>query len=123
MARWIQDPDTGKLIPAHEYTKPRHRVRGPGISSFQILPDVEPFVSPIDGTVISSRSKLRQHNERHGVVNFHEFDGVWEEKAAERRAFMDGTDKKAKADRIEDIKRAIENPKPAPEETVDTPLK
>jgi hypothetical protein len=36
-----------------------------------ILPDINAasgtFVSPIDGSVISSRSQLRAHNRRHGV--------------------------------------------------------
>ena len=122
MSRWIQDPDTGKLIPTEEYDKPRHKFRGPGISSFHIMPDVEPFVSPIDGAVITSRSKLREHNERHGVVNFHEFDGYWEEAEKKRTAVLNGTDKEARVDRIEDIKRAFEDPKPAPTETVDSPL-
>ena len=38
-----------------------------------ILPDIEqhygaPIISPIDGSVISSRSQLREHNIRHGVI-------------------------------------------------------
>jgi hypothetical protein len=36
-----------------------------------IMPDISEaggeFVSPIDGTLISSRSQLRAHNQRHGV--------------------------------------------------------
>jgi hypothetical protein len=31
------------------------------------VPDIKPFVSPIDQTVISSRSLLREHEQRHGV--------------------------------------------------------
>lgn len=34
----------------------------------KILGDIEPYVSPIDGTVISSRSGLRDHMKRHDVV-------------------------------------------------------
>ena len=34
----------------------------------QLMPDLaESFVSPVDGTVISSRSTLRAHNRRNGV--------------------------------------------------------
>ena len=36
--------------------------------------DIQPFVSPVDGTVISDRKQLREHNRRNNVVNTHEFD-------------------------------------------------
>lgn len=32
-----------------------------------LMTDITPFVSPIDGTEISSRSKLRAHEQKHGV--------------------------------------------------------
>lgn len=38
-----------------------------GGRSHQVLSDVEPFVSPIDRTVISSRSQIREHERVHGV--------------------------------------------------------
>lgn len=31
--------------------------------------DVQPFRSPVDGTIISSRAGLVAHNQRHGVTN------------------------------------------------------
>lgn len=31
------------------------------------VPDIAPFLSPVDRTVISSRSQLREHERRHGV--------------------------------------------------------
>ena len=72
------------------------------------MPDIEPFVSPVDGTHISSRSRLREHNERNNVVNFHEFDGVWEEKAAERRAIAENTHKPTKEARLKDVIAAVD---------------
>lgn len=39
---------------------------GPRSGAF-FMPDIKEFVSPIDGEVISSRSKLRAHERRHGV--------------------------------------------------------
>lgn len=36
--------------------------RAPGV-----MGDIKPFVSPIDGKEISSRSQLREHERRHGV--------------------------------------------------------
>lgn len=37
------------------------------ISCPVLMTDIKPFVSPIDGSEISSRSKLRAHEQRHGV--------------------------------------------------------
>ncbi len=33
----------------------------------RVMQDITPFISPIDGTEISSRSKLKAHEQRHGV--------------------------------------------------------
>jgi hypothetical protein len=38
--------------------------------------DIEPFVSPIDGTVVASRSRLREHMGRHDVVPYDEVKGT-----------------------------------------------
>lgn len=56
--RWVQR--NGKLVPADELPKPRPRL--------QII-SVNPFVSPVDGTVISCPSARREHNKRNGVVD------------------------------------------------------
>lgn len=32
-----------------------------------VMGDIQPFVSPIDRTEISSRSQLREHERKHGV--------------------------------------------------------
>ena len=32
---------------------------------YSIISDVEPFTSPIDGTVLSSRSQIREHERKH----------------------------------------------------------
>ena len=56
---WRQDSETGKLV---EITRER------STGAF-IRDDIQPYVSPIDGTVIGSRSAERQHNFRHGVSN------------------------------------------------------
>lgn len=50
----------GRLVPKDE-AAPRHG------RSLQVMSDIEPFQSPIDGTVITSRSQLREHEQRHGV--------------------------------------------------------
>lgn len=73
-----------------------------------IMPDLEPFVSPVDGKVISGRAALREHDKRHGTTNIADFKETWA-KAAEKRAQMytpgAGFDR---ARRIEAIKAAYE---------------
>ena len=61
MPRYVQDPETLKLVPVDEYRmrQAQHALWG----------EIEPFKSHVDGTVIDSRKKLREHNERHGVVS------------------------------------------------------
>lgn len=76
-----------------------------------IMGDIEPFVSTIDGSVISSRSHLREHMKQHGVTNVADYNtpgGYWD-KARQRRAdFYAGKSNPDSAKRIEQIKRAIE---------------
>jgi type II secretory pathway component PulK len=31
------------------------------------MKDIEPFLSPVDGTYVTSRSELREHEKRHNV--------------------------------------------------------
>ena len=100
---FVQCPRTGRLVPAAEVDWPRDRTRRTG---YQIMPDIEEFVSPVDGSVVSSRSSLRAHNERNDVVQFHEFDGEWEAKAKERAAAP--TSKAAREERVQDIIQAID---------------
>jgi hypothetical protein len=101
MPKWIQDPITRKLIPAQEYRAAKenlHYVHG----------DLESFVSPIDGSVISDRGHLRAHNKKHGVTNPRDYgQDYFEKKAYERQDALKGTSKKARAERIEDIQRAF----------------
>ena len=48
---------------------PKEEVRSRRIG-MQLIPDIaESFVSPVDGSVISSRSNLREHNRRNGVAD------------------------------------------------------
>lgn len=52
--RYIQDPHTLELVPADQYV----RARKPGP---YIMPDIKPYQSIIDGSMITSRSKHREH--------------------------------------------------------------
>ena len=84
MPRWRQCSETHKLIPIDEAALRRdagHAIHGP----------IEPFVSPVDGSIISDRKQLRDHNKRNNVVNADEFTPeFYESKAAERARFFTG---------------------------------
>jgi len=43
---------------------------------YVVIGDIEPFVSPIDGTVVSGRAGLREHCKRHDVVPTAELKGL-----------------------------------------------
>ena len=62
MSRWIQHPITFELIPRDEYVRPKEL-------SHYVLGEIEPFISPVDRTVIGSRAQLRAHNIRNNVTN------------------------------------------------------
>lgn len=100
MARYIQDPKTGKLVHASEYR--REVPDAPYIQA-----DIESFKSPIDGSIISSRAHLRAHNTRHGVTDSRDYSPEYYERAAkERKATLDGTSPKERQGRIETMKAA-----------------
>lgn len=68
MPRWVQkinEDGTSRFVPVDEAAR-----RADGVA---IHGDIQAFVSPVDGSVISDRKQLREHNERHGVVNAAEF--------------------------------------------------
>ncbi len=48
--------------------------------------DFEPFISPIDGNIISGRRQYEDHCKRHGVVNAAEFPAEHYAKKAQERA-------------------------------------
>lgn len=62
--RWSDKLD--KLIPIEEWTDDMDsHYKSAGYS---IIPDIQPYRSMIDGTVIHSRSQHRQHLKEHGCV-------------------------------------------------------
>jgi hypothetical protein len=79
MPRWRQCRYTGDFIPVDDAARALHKTAS-------IQGDIESFVSPIDGTVITDRKQYREHNKRHGVVNADEFTPEFYEKKAKERA-------------------------------------
>ena len=56
------------------------------VASLAVHGDIEPFRSPVDGTVISDRKQLREHNKRNNVVSADEFSPEYYKQKAEQRA-------------------------------------
>jgi len=88
MPRWIQrvrEDGTTYMEPRDEAAK-----RHDGVA---IHGDIQSFVSPIDGTVISDRRQYDEHCKRHNVVPAQEFSPeFYERKAKERARFYSETD-------------------------------
>lgn len=96
----------GVLVPKDQFKGHNER---PLSGAQNILPDIEPFVSPIDGKLITSRSVLRAHNKEHAVTNFADFSPEFRAKrTAEREARAHGQDKQATKERIEIIKQVMD---------------
>lgn len=57
--RYVQDHNLN-LVEVSEY---RHEPRQ---TSHQVMPDIAPYKSMIDGTIINSRSRHREHLKDHG---------------------------------------------------------
>ncbi len=74
---------------------------GERVSGIHIIPDIEPFVSPISGDIITTRSQLRQHNKDNGVTNSEDYsDKYFKDKQAEMGEKLNGATSADKADRI-----------------------
>lgn len=103
MPRWIQHPITHELIPADEYEPPRQN------QSAYIHGDIDSFVSPVDRTVISDRSHLRNHNRKHGVTDMRDYGPEYfKRKAKERQSALRGDSSEARSERKRDLLRTIE---------------
>lgn len=68
--RFIQDPQTGELVPAAEYFAERSRTHF-------VLADLPDYESPIDGRVVHGRAGRREDLRRNGCR-------PWEGRAAEQ---------------------------------------
>ena len=61
---YLKNFDTIDWSGGKEYQKNKNARRG---KSLQVMSDIQEFVSPIDKSVISSRSGLKAHERRHKV--------------------------------------------------------
>lgn len=110
MARYIQDRRTGKLMPAADYyalypAAPRSKLLI-GVKGVR-----EAFISPVDGSLVSTQADLEQHNNRNNVVSAEEFSPeYYERKAKERQDALTGP--KAVRERCEDIAKVVNEAPP-----------
>lgn len=66
---WLKDP-ANHLPPQPQKRRVNHARARSDLPCPALMPDIAPFVSPVgrDPEVISSRSKLREHEKQHNVV-------------------------------------------------------
>jgi hypothetical protein len=86
--RYRQDPKTGKLLSPSEWAEKYGHEERPRTAYVQ--GDIEPFISPASGRVVSSRSVHRDDLKRTGCRTF-------EDRASEERAARQFRDQKDKA--------------------------
>ena len=100
--RVIIDKRTGKTVKVFD-------VRRGESKQVLICGDIEPFISPVTGKSINSRSELRQHNKEHGVTDSRDYSAEFMRKKTEERcARALGQTKEDKARRIKSLVEASE---------------
>lgn len=73
-----------------------------------VMRDIETFVSPVDGSVISDRGQLRAHNKKHGVTNVRDYgDGYFDRNGREMHKRRQGNTEKDKTGRREAIRESL----------------
>jgi hypothetical protein len=80
----------------------------PGSRGVLICPDISPFKSVVDGTVITGRRALREHNKRNDVTFTEDFKGDWDRKTKERDSMYSGDPKFDRKRRLSHIINAVE---------------
>jgi hypothetical protein len=76
--------------------------------SLHVMGDIEPFVSTVDGSMITGRKALREHNLRNGVTNVADFKNVFAENQRKKEEFYSGNDKEGKKRRTEALVRSYD---------------
>ena len=100
MPTYVQDKNTGKFVLKGTETE--------SVAGYSIMPDIEPFISPITKKVITSRSQLRRHNKQHGVTDSRDYsEATLLKNSLDRVARMRGTTPEAKRERQELINNEL----------------
>lgn len=70
--------------------------------------DIEPFKSIVDGSIITGRAALREHNLRNNVTFSEDYRDEWATKAKERERMYAGDRTFDQKRRVEAIRGAVE---------------
>lgn len=74
-----------------------------------IQADIEPFVSPADGTVIKSRKHMRRYMKANNLVHFDDCKDTSSNRVSEREKFYQGTDRKSVEQRRQALSDSFEH--------------
>lgn len=100
---WVMCKETNTLIRKDER-------QAQAEASAMVMKDLEPFVSPVDGTVIRDRAQLRAHNKKHGVTNAQDYGSAYfERRGKEMYNEKIGNTAKARAERREALNQQLHN--------------
>lgn len=77
-------------------------------ASAQVQNSIQPFKSPIDGSIITCRSQLKEHNKRHGVTDSRDYSPeYYAKKAVEHKANTLGQTPEARHERRQLIEKTL----------------
>lgn len=99
--RYVYDEELGEMVEVG--------VGGAKEHSHYIQPDIQEFVSPVDGVVIKSRGHLRRYMKARNLAHVDDFKDSWKQKRDERLKFHEGRDKKSIEQRISAIRDSFEH--------------
>lgn len=88
-----------------EVTNEQVRPEGFGVL---VSGDISPFKSSVDGSVITGRRGLREHNKRNQVTFTEDFRGHWDSEASKRAKMHTGDPSFDRTRRIAAIRDAVE---------------
>ena len=98
--KYVYNPELGEMSEVGMSDKYR---------SHYIQADIEPFVSPVDGTVIKSRNHLRKYMSANNLAHTDDFKETWNRKREDRSKFLNGArDRKSIEQRISSLKDSFE---------------
>lgn len=98
--KYVFDPASGEMVEVTR-TDPKNR-------QHFIQPDIQEFVSPVDGTVIKSRQHLRRYMKANNLAHHDDFKDGLEKRLQERRKFLAGRDRKSIEQRIGALRDSFE---------------
>ena len=98
---YVQDPDTGELIPKGEYVSKHH------LNPHHLVMGDRHYdgLRATDGADISTRAKHRAYMKANNLTTLDDYQGKWKTEREKRDAYF--TEGKGGATRKEDVARAI----------------